>query len=121
MFVDPDDWIEPELLGTSVAALERTGAQWAVWGVTEEHYDENGALAASGTCSEELLSFMMQDPFLLLPPPKTTGREVYGTDYVDRLMEKGRTLGLSDRDILATACRFTAACIRAGYRKRYRQ
>ena len=77
-------------------------------------YDENGALAASGTCSEELLSLMMQDPFLLLPPPKTTGREVYGTDYVDRLMEKGRTLGLSDRDILATACRFTAACIRAG-------
>ena len=76
-------------------------------------YDENGALAASGTCSEELLSFMMRDPFLLLPPPKTTGREVYGEDYVDRLMEEGRALGLSDRDILATACRFTAASIRA--------
>ncbi|MBO4885228.1 MAG: glycosyltransferase family 2 protein, partial [Clostridia bacterium] len=41
-FMDSDDWIEPELLGGAVAALERTGAQWAVWGVTEEHFDANG-------------------------------------------------------------------------------
>ena len=44
-FMDSDDWIEPELLGGAVEALERTGAQWAVWGVTEEHYGANGALA----------------------------------------------------------------------------
>ena len=75
-------------------------------------YDENGTLAASGAFSEALLSWMMEDPYLLLPPPKSTGREVYGAAYVDRLMEKGRALDLKDRDILATACRFTAACVR---------
>ena len=75
-------------------------------------YDENGALAASGVCSKALLSWMMQDPFLRKAPPKTTGREFYGASYVDQLMEKGYALGLSDRDILATACRFTAACVR---------
>ena len=74
-------------------------------------YDENGALAASGTCSEALLSWMLQDPYLRKAPPKTTGREAYGAPYVDRLMEQGRALALSDRDILATACRFTAACV----------
>ena len=76
-------------------------------------YDENGALAASGACSEALLSWMLQDPYLKKAPPKTTGREVYGAAYVDKLMEKGHALSLSDRDVLATACRFTAASIRA--------
>ncbi len=75
-------------------------------------YDENGALAASGACSGALLSWMLRDPYLSLSPPKTTGREAYGADYVDRLMAEGRAFGLSDRDILATACRFTAACVR---------
>lgn len=74
-------------------------------------YDENGALAASGTCSEPLLAWMLQDPYLRKTPPKTTGREAYGAAYVDKLMEKGRALNLSNRDILATACRFTAACV----------
>ena len=75
-------------------------------------YDENGALAASGRCNETLLAWMLQDPYLEKAPPKTTGREAYGAAYVDRLMEKGQSLALSDRDILATACRFTASCIR---------
>ncbi len=75
-------------------------------------YDENGTLAASGACSEALLSWMLQDPYLHKAPPKTTGREAYGSSYVDKLLEKGRALDLSDRDILATACRFTAACVR---------
>ena len=75
-------------------------------------YDENGALAASGECSEALLSWMLQDPYLYKTPPKTTGREAYGAAYVDRLMQQGRALDLKDRDILATACRFTAACVR---------
>ena len=75
-------------------------------------YDKNGALAASGACSEALLAWMLQDPYLRKAPPKTTGREAYGASYVDKLLEKGRALALSDRDILATACRFTAACVR---------
>lgn len=75
-------------------------------------YDENGALAASGACSDSLLAWMLQDPYLYKAPPKTTGRETFGAAYVGRLMEQGRALGLSDLDILATACRFTAACVR---------
>ncbi len=75
-------------------------------------YDENGALAASGACSDSLLAWMLQDPYLYKAPPKTTGRETFGAAYVGRLMEQGRALGLSDLDILSTACRFTAACVR---------
>jgi anhydro-N-acetylmuramic acid kinase len=78
----------------------------------QQRYDENGAFAAKGECDEALLAWMLQDPYLDQAPPKTTGREAYGAAYTDRLMEKGQSLGLSDADILATACRFTAACVR---------
>ena len=54
----------------------------------------------------------MDDPYLRVRPPKTTGREAYGSAYVDRLAAKGRELGLSETDMLSTATRFTAECIR---------
>ena len=77
-----------------------------------QRYDEGGQLAAQGKCSEELLAFLLRDPYLKKPLPKTTGREFYGADYVDALMDKAAELGLTAVDILATATRFTAECIR---------
>ena len=73
-------------------------------------YDENGAMAAQGQCDESLLTWMLDDPYLKKAPPKSTGREYYGKEYVDRLLH--RAAGLKPENILATACRFTAECIR---------
>ena len=80
-------------------------------------YDEGGQLAERGTCHPELLAWMLQDPYLHLPLPKTTGREAYGKDYVDALMARGKQLGADDVDILATATRFTAECIRVAVKE----
>lgn len=77
-----------------------------------KRYDEGGVLAASGAVSEALLAFLLDDPYLAQKPPKTTGREAYGCAYVERLVEKGRGISLSDADMLATATRFTAECVR---------
>jgi len=44
-FMDSDDWIEPDLLGEAARALTETGIDWAVWGVTEEHFDARGRLS----------------------------------------------------------------------------
>ena len=76
-----------------------------------QHYDDQGLLAASGTVSSELLSYLMEDPYLPKLPPKTTGREYYGNDYVDRIVQKANELGISMTDALATTTRFTAECI----------
>lgn len=77
-------------------------------------YDDGGRLAAAGRVSEALLGRMLDDPYLSLAPPKTTGRERYGAAYVDDLWEQGRALSLSPADLLATATRFTAETIRQG-------
>lgn len=77
-------------------------------------YDEDGCLAKAGSVSLELLNHMLEDSYLKMPPPKSTGREMYGKSYVDLIVQKGQTLGLSLTDILATATRFTAETIRVG-------
>ena len=46
---------------------------------------------------------MESDGFLKLSPPKSTGRERYGTDYVKRLLSKAEILNLNPPDIVATA------------------
>ena len=77
-----------------------------------ERYDRDGRTAASGHVSGALLQEMLTDPYLKKAPPKSTGREDYGEKYVDALMEKARALDLNGADLMATATRFTAECIR---------
>ena len=75
-------------------------------------FDANGEMAAAGHVSEPLLAWMMQDPYLKADPPKTTGREAYGAGYVNRLMRVAEENRLCPEDILATATRFPAVCVR---------
>ncbi len=78
----------------------------------EKRWDEGGQLAAQGTVSPELLAFLMQDPYLKRKAPKTTGREVYGEEYVNALVKQAESLHVSELDQLTTVTQFTAECIR---------
>ncbi|GAB4472101.1 MAG: anhydro-N-acetylmuramic acid kinase [Elainellaceae cyanobacterium] len=79
-------------------------------------YDQNGAWAASGQPCQELVEQWMQDPYFHLPPPKSTGRELFGVDYVQRCLADAAESGLSDADTLATLTEFTAVSIAHSYR-----
>ncbi len=76
-----------------------------------QKYDAGGALAARGKVDPELLSYMLRDEYLTMPPPKTTGRERYGEPYVKALLGEAERLGVSLSDTLTTATRFTAETI----------
>lgn len=82
-----------------------------------QNYDEGGRLAAEGRVSQPLLAWMLADPYLDRRPPKTTGREDYGGDYVARLLERAEELGVGLQDALATATRFTAEAIDLGIKR----
>ncbi len=77
-------------------------------------YDEGGRLAAAGRVSRPLLAWMLADPYLEKAPPKTTGRELYGEEYVRRLLAEAERLGVDLQDALATATRFTAEAVAVG-------
>lgn len=74
-------------------------------------YDEDGARAEGGTIDEELLRAAMADPFFVQPPPRSTGRERFGEDFLAGWFGSARERGLSEADLLVTAAVFTAATV----------
>lgn len=80
----------------------------------EMRYDDGGKLAAAGTVIPELLQWMLDDPYLYRQPPKTTGREAYGAEYVEKLLAFGDYPLV---DILTTATAFTARSIALSLRR----
>jgi anhydro-N-acetylmuramic acid kinase len=80
-------------------------------------YDADGAMAAAGTPVPALLDDAMEDPYFARQPPKSTGREEFGLPYAQEFHARGRSLGLSDADLLATATALTARSIADAYRR----
>ena len=76
-------------------------------------YDKDGAAAARGTVNCALLVHLLEDPFLRISPPKSTGRELFGPEYVSQLLHEGKTL--SPEDLIATTTAFTAASVHRAY------
>jgi anhydro-N-acetylmuramic acid kinase len=73
-----------------------------------QRYDKNAALARRGHINEQLIRHLMRDPYLQIPPPKSTGREYYGATYVKKLLAFGRSRKISTADLLYTVTYFTA-------------
>lgn len=75
----------------------------------KKHYDQDGSWAASGMLRPDLLAAFCAEKFLLLPPPKSTGRDLF---HLPWLVEKLRAFpALCAADVQATLCRFTARSI----------
>jgi len=77
-------------------------------------HDHGGASALRGRAHGALLDECLADPFFGEAPPRSTGRERFGAAYAARLRERGRVLGLSDDDVMATAVELTAASVADG-------
>lgn len=78
-------------------------------------FDKKGKLAARGKILPMLLTWMMSRSYFRKSPPKSTGREMFGDDFIKQILR--RTKGELKRDIIATATEFTAASIYQSYLK----
>jgi anhydro-N-acetylmuramic acid kinase len=83
----------------------------------EMAFDQDGELSALGQVDDSLLSWLMGHEFIRRKPPKSTGREEFGAQFVGELLGRAQSLGVSAEDLLATATAFTAESIVAGYRR----
>ena len=83
----------------------------------EMAYDEGGAIAARGSVHEGLLAELMRHPFVRQTPPKGAARQLFGHEYSAGVRDRGRELGLSDEDVVATATAFTAESIAYNHRE----
>lgn len=79
--------------------------------------DAGGNMAKRGRIHDELLRELQREPYYSRPIPKSTGRELFGASYIDRLMDYRERHGLSAEDLVATVTRLTAWTIGEAYRR----
>ncbi|RCJ20655.1 anhydro-N-acetylmuramic acid kinase [Nostoc sp. ATCC 43529] len=78
-------------------------------------YDENGNWAASGTPCYPLVDQWLKQEYFHLPPPKSTGRELFGVTYLEECLQDAQAYQLNSADILATLTELTAGSIAHSY------
>ncbi|RJP70161.1 MAG: anhydro-N-acetylmuramic acid kinase [Candidatus Abyssobacteria bacterium SURF_17] len=81
----------------------------------EKQFDDGGTLARSGKVEEEILRNLLEHPYFALPPPKTTGRELFGAELVRTLLSA--TPPEHCADMLATVTGLTAHSIQMAYER----
>jgi anhydro-N-acetylmuramic acid kinase len=83
-------------------ALMDPAASWASDGSLL--FDRDGAIAARGTVNAALLARLKAEPYYLLPPPRSTGRELFNAPYL-RAMLHGIEPEPAAADVSATVTR----------------
>jgi anhydro-N-acetylmuramic acid kinase len=73
--------------------------------------DRGGRIAARAQVNEPLLAKLMENPYLKRRPPKSTGREEFGPQLIDRIVADARRMRIVDHDLVATVTAFTARSI----------
>lgn len=74
-------------------------------------HDDEGKLAAAGKVSQSLLNFYFNEPYFSQKPPKSTGRELFNNDFINRCQV---LFSLKMEDRFATMTELTAISIIQG-------
>jgi anhydro-N-acetylmuramic acid kinase len=76
----------------------------------KQSMDKDGTWAASGKVEPLLLEKMLKDEFFSRPPPKSTGRETFNLNWLNKLIKRCRKR-LIRKNVQATLCELSARTI----------
>jgi anhydro-N-acetylmuramic acid kinase len=74
-------------------------------------YDRGARIATSGEVIRPLLEKMLRDPYLRQKPPKTAGREQFGSKYAETVWAWSKKHRVRPQDLVRTATIFSAFSI----------
>ena len=77
---------------------------------TPDTFDRHGALAVAGQVIPHLLAELLAEPYYALPPPKSTGKELFHLGYVDKAMRRADVTPALP-DLVATLTELTAVTV----------
>jgi anhydro-N-acetylmuramic acid kinase len=80
-----------------------------------KRFDRGGKTGARGTVIKAVVSARLREPFFAARPPKTAGREQFGSDYAARFLEACRKAGGGPEDTIASATALTAQSVALAY------
>jgi len=79
----------------------------------DQPFDDQGKIASKGKSIPSMMNELLDDPYFLMPAPKSTGREHFGIAYTKHMIEKYKTE--KPEDIVATFTQFTAKTMADAY------
>jgi anhydro-N-acetylmuramic acid kinase len=77
-----------------------------------QRFDKDARLALKGRDIAPLNSLLLKEPYLYEPPPKSTGREYFGEEYLRKLLQLGRKYRAKPNDLIRAATWFTVVSVR---------
>jgi anhydro-N-acetylmuramic acid kinase len=80
-------------------------------------FDRDGAWAATGSVCEPLVQTWLAQAYFAAAPPKSTGRELFGLEYLQACIADASKYQLNDADLLATLTDLTARSIADSYQR----
>jgi anhydro-N-acetylmuramic acid kinase len=81
-----------------------------------KRFDRNGEFAARGNVIQLVLANALRNPYFMLKPPRTAGREQFGREYAARFLADCKRNSKRPEDALATATALTAETIARSYK-----
>ena len=79
-------------------------------------YDKNGRYSVAGNVDNLILDYLINNtPFIDEPIPKSTGREQFGLNFIDKIIEEFKNT--KKADILRTLIKFTSVGIKRNIEK----
>lgn len=80
-------------------------------------FDRDGRAAARGKLIPRLLSWLMSHPYLAKHPPKSTGREMFGETFAEKILHQLSRMArrVIKEDVVATVSMFTALSVYDAY------
>lgn len=76
-----------------------------------KHYDRNGSIAARGRILSDVLKPLLREQYFRKSPPKSAGREQFGTAFTTNFLRACKQVGGGSADAIATATALTAETI----------
>ncbi|MDX8380215.1 MAG: anhydro-N-acetylmuramic acid kinase [Gallionella sp.] len=74
-------------------------------------FDADGAWAATGQVLTELLARMLTEPFFALPPPRSSGRDLFNLSWLKQYLQGGESPEDVQATLLAMTCQTIATAI----------
>ena len=81
----------------------------------DKDYDDGGKIASKGKINYSVLNDLLKDEYFVESLPKTTGREIYGEEFSEKLIKKYENI--NNVDLLRTVTYLTAKTIADSYNK----
>lgn len=83
----------------------------------EKSFDKDGELASKGNLNNKIFNKLLEHPFFKLPPPKSTGKELFGLSMAKEILDFSKNQGIKLEDVLYTLVELTSETIVSSYEK----